>query len=119
MRSVSATDARSGVQSVDFQYRTSSSGTWTSITGCLDTSSPYACSFDTTVLGMPENRGKIAFFAGVDEVRFKRQVVPGDTLRLEVTMTRLRGPIGQGVGEATVNGELACRGTFMFAFGKS
>jgi 3-hydroxyacyl-[acyl-carrier-protein] dehydratase len=55
----------------------------------------------------------------VDEVRFKRQVVPGDTLRLEVTMTRLRGPIGQGVGEATVNGELACRGTFMFAFGKS
>jgi 3-hydroxyacyl-[acyl-carrier-protein] dehydratase len=71
------------------------------------------------VLGMPENRGKIAFFAGVDEVRFKRQVVPGDTLRLEVTMTRLRGPIGQGVGEATVDGELACRGTFMFAFGKS
>jgi len=71
------------------------------------------------VLGMPENRGKIAFFAGVDEVRFKRQVVPGDTLRLEVTMTRLRGPIGQGIGEATVNGELACRGTFMFAFGKS
>jgi 3-hydroxyacyl-[acyl-carrier-protein] dehydratase len=71
------------------------------------------------VLGMPENRGKIAFFAGVDEVRFKRQVVPGDTLRLEVTMTRLRGPIGQGVGEATVDGELACRGSFMFAFGKS
>jgi 3-hydroxyacyl-[acyl-carrier-protein] dehydratase len=68
---------------------------------------------------MPENRGKIAFFAGVDEVRFKRQVVPGDTLRLEVTMTRLRGPIGQGIGEATVDGELACRGTFMFAFGKS
>jgi 3-hydroxyacyl-[acyl-carrier-protein] dehydratase len=71
------------------------------------------------VLGMPENRGKIAFFAGVDEVRFKRQVVPGDTLRLEVTMTRLRGPIGQGIGEATVDGELACRGSFMFAFGKS
>ena len=71
------------------------------------------------VLGMPENRGKIAFFAGLDEVRFKRQVVPGDTLRLEVTMTRLRGPIGQGIGEATVDGELACRGSFMFAFGKS
>ena len=43
----------------------------------------------------------------------------GDTLRLEVIMTRLRGPIGQGIGEATVNGELACRGSFMFAFGKS
>ncbi len=67
------------------------------------------------VLGLPENTGKIAFFAGVDEVRFKRQVVPGDTLRIEVTLTRLRGPIGQGTGEATVDGQLACRGSFMFA----
>lgn len=71
------------------------------------------------VLGMPENRGKLAFFAGVDEVRFKRQVVPGDTLRIEVTMTRVRGPIGQGVGEATVDGQLACRGSFMFALVKA
>lgn len=71
------------------------------------------------VLGMPENKGKLAFFAGVDEVRFKRQVVPGDTLRIEVTMTRVRGPIGQGIGEATVDGQLACRGSFMFALGKA
>src|SRR5215218_6517268 len=70
------------------------------------------------VLGMPEHKGKIAFFAGIDEVRFKRQVVPGDTLRLEVILTRLRGPIGQGTGEATVDGELACRGSFMFAITK-
>jgi 3-hydroxyacyl-[acyl-carrier-protein] dehydratase len=70
------------------------------------------------LLGMPENKGKIAFFAGVDEVRFKRQVVPGDTLRLEVTLTRVRGPIGQGTGEATVDGQLACRGSFMFAIGE-
>ena len=69
------------------------------------------------VLGMPENRDKMAFFAGIDEVRFKRQVVPGDTLRLEVTLTRVRGPIGQGMGEATVDGQLACRGSFMFALG--
>ena len=67
------------------------------------------------VLGMPEYKGKLAYFAGIDEVRFKRPVVPGDTLRLEVTLTRLRGPIGQGTGEATVDGELACRGSFMFA----
>jgi 3-hydroxyacyl-[acyl-carrier-protein] dehydratase len=67
------------------------------------------------VLGMPQNRDKMAFFAGIDEVRFKRQVVPGDTLRLEVTLTRVRGPIGQGMGEATVDGQLACRGSFMFA----
>jgi 3-hydroxyacyl-[acyl-carrier-protein] dehydratase len=70
------------------------------------------------LLGMPENKGKIAFFAGVDEVRFKRQVVPGDTLRLEVTLTRVRGPIGQGTGEAIVDGQLACRGSFMFAIGE-
>ncbi len=70
------------------------------------------------VLGMPENKGKIAFFAGIDEVRFKRQVVPGDTLRIEVTLTRVRGPIGQGTGEVTVDGQLACKGSFMFAFGK-
>lgn len=70
------------------------------------------------LLGMPENKGKLAFFAGVDEVRFKRQVVPGDTLRIELTLTRVRGPIGQGSGEATVDGQLACRGSFMFAIGQ-
>lgn len=70
------------------------------------------------VLGMPENKGKLAFFAGVDEVRFKRQVVPGDVLRIEVTLTRVRGPIGQGTGEITVEGQLACKGSFMFAIGK-
>jgi 3-hydroxyacyl-[acyl-carrier-protein] dehydratase len=71
------------------------------------------------VLGMPENKGKLAFFAGLDEVRFKRQVVPGDILRIEVTLTRVRGSFGQGTGEATVDGQLACRGSFMFAMGKS
>src|SRR6476660_487385 len=71
------------------------------------------------VLGMPENKGKIAFFAGLDEVRFKRQVVPGDVLRMEVTLTRVRGSFGQGTGEATVDGELACKGSFMFALAKS
>ncbi|MBF6612794.1 MAG: 3-hydroxyacyl-ACP dehydratase FabZ [Chloroflexi bacterium] len=71
------------------------------------------------VLGMPENRGKLAFFAGLDEVRFKRQVVPGEILRLEVTLTRVRGSIGQGTGEATVDGQLACRGSFIFALAKA
>src|SRR5262245_26250514 len=72
-----------------------------------------------SVLGMPENKGKMAFFAGIDDVRFKRQVVPGDTLRIEVTLTRVRGPIGQGEGVATVDGQLACKGSFMFAMGKA
>ncbi len=59
--------------------------------------------------------GKIAFFAGIDKVRFKRQVVPGETLRLECRITRRRGPIGWGEATATVDGELACSGELMFA----
>ncbi|MDQ6694246.1 MAG: 3-hydroxyacyl-ACP dehydratase FabZ [Chloroflexota bacterium] len=70
------------------------------------------------VLGMPQNKGKLAFFAGVDNVRFKRQVVPGDTLKIEVSLSRVRGSYGQGTGEATVDGELACKGEFMFFLGK-
>jgi len=67
------------------------------------------------LLSQPDNGGKIAFFAGIDKVRFKRQVVPGDTLRLECTITRSRGPIGWGEGTATVDGELVCSGELMFA----
>jgi 3-hydroxyacyl-[acyl-carrier-protein] dehydratase len=62
-------------------------------------------------------RGKTAFFAGIDNVRFKRQVKPGDVLRLEVEIGQVRRSIGTGTGQATVNGELACRGEFMFALG--
>jgi 3-hydroxyacyl-[acyl-carrier-protein] dehydratase len=71
------------------------------------------------VLGMPENRGKLAFFGGLDEVRFKRQVVPGDILRIEVTLIRARSSYGQAAGEATVDSQLVCRGQFLFAIGKS
>lgn len=67
------------------------------------------------LLSQPENAGKIAFFAGIDKVRFKRQVVPGDTLRLECRITRSRGPIGWGEGSASVDGELVCSGELMFA----
>jgi 3-hydroxyacyl-[acyl-carrier-protein] dehydratase len=67
------------------------------------------------VLGMPENQGKLALFAGIDNVRFRRQVVPGDQLRLEVEITRLRGPLGKGKGKALVEGEVAAEGDIMFA----
>lgn len=66
-------------------------------------------------LSLPENRGKLALFAGIDGVKFKRMVVPGDTLRLEVEMTRMRGAIGRGEGRVLVEGELACRATITFA----
>ena len=71
------------------------------------------------LLQMDEYRGRIAFFAGIDNVRFKRQVKPGDTLRLEVELGQVRRSIGTGSGSATVDGELACRGEFMFALAPS
>jgi 3-hydroxyacyl-[acyl-carrier-protein] dehydratase len=61
------------------------------------------------------NRGKLAFFAGIDNCRFKRQVKPGDQLRLEVEMTKVRGPMGKGKAIATVDGEIACETEIMFA----
>ena len=67
------------------------------------------------MLVMEEYRGKIAFFAGIDNIRFKRQVKPGDVLRLEVQLGQIRRNIGTGSGTATVNGEVACKGEFMFA----
>jgi len=67
------------------------------------------------VLDIEENKGKIGFLAGVDKCRFKRQVVPGDELKLEVEITRMKGPIGKGKGTATVNGELACQAEITFA----
>ncbi len=66
------------------------------------------------VLSMPENKGKLAFFAGIDGMRFRRQVVPGDQLRLEVEITRIRGSIGKGTGRALVEGQVAAEGTIIF-----
>ena len=67
------------------------------------------------VLVQEENRGKLALFAGIDDVRFKRLVRPGDELTLECSVEQVRGPIGRGKARATVNGELAVRGTLTFA----
>ncbi|HLU22543.1 MAG TPA: hotdog domain-containing protein, partial [Bacillaceae bacterium] len=67
------------------------------------------------MLKKEENRGKLAFFAGIDNCRFKRQVKPGDQLRLEVEIIRIKGPIGKGKGIATVDGEVACETEITFA----
>ena len=66
---------------------------------------------------LEEFKGRLAFFAGIDNVRFKRQVRPGDTLRLEVELGQIRRNIGTGSGVATVDGDIACKGDFMFAIG--
>ncbi len=67
------------------------------------------------LLGSDEHRGKMALFAGIDGVRFKRQVVPGDVLRLEVELDKMRRGVGFGSATATVDGELAAKGQLMFA----
>jgi len=61
------------------------------------------------------NRGRIAFFAGIDDCRFKRIVEPGDVLTLTCEIAALRGPVGRGKATAHVGDELAARGTLTFA----
>ena len=67
------------------------------------------------ILSEEENRGKIALFGGVKNARFKRQVRPGDVLELRCELTNRRGPVGFGVAEAKVDGQLACRAELTFA----
>ncbi len=71
------------------------------------------------VLAEEENRGRLALFAGIDDTRFKRIVEPGDELELECTLEQVRGPIGKGKARATVDGQLAARGTLTFAVEQS
>jgi len=66
------------------------------------------------VLTLDEYRGKIGLFAGIDECRFRRLVVPGDTLRLEVTVEKLRGMFGRVRAVASVDGEIAVEATLSF-----
>ncbi|QJC53801.1 3-hydroxyacyl-ACP dehydratase FabZ [Paenibacillus albicereus] len=67
------------------------------------------------ILKVEANRGKIAMFAGIDEFRFRGQVTPGDTLRLEVEITRLKGIVGKGKATASVDGKVVAEGGIMFA----
>ena len=71
------------------------------------------------VLAEEENRGRLALFAGIDDVRFKRVVEPGDELELRCELERARGPIGRGKATAHVDGELAARATLTFAVERS
>lgn len=64
-----------------------------------------------------ENRGKIAFFGGINKARFRRKVVPGDVLTLSCEIINRRGPMGIGKAVATVDGEIAARAELTFAIG--
>ncbi len=67
------------------------------------------------VLSLEENRGRLVLFGGIDGVRFKRIVEPGEELTLRCEVEAARGPVGKGKVEARVGGELAVRGTLTFA----
>ena len=68
------------------------------------------------VMASGEHREKLALFAGIDGVRFRRQVLPGDVLTLEVEIGRLKGRAGRGTGRAKVGDERVCEAELMFAF---
>lgn len=67
------------------------------------------------ILSMEENQGKNALFGGIDKLRFKKTVVPGDTLKLEVKIIKRKGPIGIGEAIATVNDKIVAKGELTFA----
>ncbi len=67
------------------------------------------------ILSMEENKGRNALFGGIDKIRFKKQVVPGDRLKLEVKIIKRKGPIGIGEAIATVDGKVAAKGELTFA----
>jgi len=69
------------------------------------------------ILSMEENRGKIAYFGSIKEARFRQKVFPGDTLRLEVVMERLRSKAGYGKAAAYLGDKIACECEIMFAIG--
>lgn len=67
---------------------------------------------------LPENKGRVALFAKIDKAKFRRQVVPGDVLTLEVQMTKLKSNVGVGKATASVNGIEAVTAELTFAFQK-
>ena len=69
------------------------------------------------ILSMEDFKGKIGFLVGADKVRWKKQVMPGDKLELEIEIIKLRGSIGVGKGKATVDNQIVCEGEIMFAIG--
>ena len=69
------------------------------------------------ILSQPEWKGKTAYFAGIDKAKFKKKVLPGDTLILETEIITVKGPLGIGKAVARVDGKLACSAELTFAIG--
>lgn len=69
-----------------------------------------------TLLSAPEHQGKKVYFAGIKHAKFRRKVVPGDILRMEVQVSNLKSRYGMGISKAYVGNELACEAEFSFIF---
>lgn len=69
------------------------------------------------ILSLPENKGKIAYFGGINSAKFKGKVVPGDVLMLETEIIKSKGPIGVGSARATVDGKVVVSAELTFAVG--
>lgn len=69
------------------------------------------------LLSLDAYKGKIAYFGGIDKARFKKKVVPGDVLKLEVEIIKMRGPAGIGKAMASVNGIKVCQAELLFMIG--
>ena len=67
------------------------------------------------ILTLPENKGKVPYFAGIESFRFRKPVVPGDSVRLEVSMTKVRGAVGKGAARALVEDAVVAEGDLTFA----
>ena len=70
-----------------------------------------------SLLSDDKYKGKTPLFGGIKNAKFRRKVVPGDVLRMEVEMTRVRGPLGIGEGKAYVDGELCAQAELVFMIG--
>ena len=67
------------------------------------------------ILSLPQNRGRTAYFAGIDKARFRRKILPGEDVILKMSILRVKGPVGIGQAEAYVGEQLACSAQLTFA----
>lgn len=70
------------------------------------------------ILSLEENKGKIAYFGGINQAKFKKKVVPGDALELETRIVKSKGSVGIGQAIARVNGKIAVKAELVFAIGQ-
>jgi 3-hydroxyacyl-[acyl-carrier-protein] dehydratase len=69
------------------------------------------------LLSMESYKGKIAYFGGINKAKFRKKVVPGDVLKLDVEIIKMKGPVGIGLGIASVNGVKVAQAEITFAVG--